>query len=144
MIYILAAEALGRGDAELREIALEPVHARILARAAGGARLEQLARDKRHVRLLQAPLAEHIGIGLVDRLLPGLIGAVGFALVENDALDDAHFHSLLAQRDNSRIVVAARFIVCRPGLKPARRSAQVALPLILVEKLDGSSAHGHR
>ena len=138
----IALQPLGRRQTELLELAFKLGNATILAAAAVVAFLKQFARHKGHFVFVQFKSRYKVLVGLVHRILPFRARAVGFALVENKALDDAHFLRLLAQVHNPLIRVG--IVVPGPVLDVAFSRIEIGFVLILVESLDGNSADGHR
>ena len=94
-VLAVSLEALGRSETELFKVILELSDTAVLASAAVIAFLEEFASHKRDFVFVQTKSVNHVLVSLVNRLAPVGVRAVTFALMENEALDDTDFLSLL-------------------------------------------------
>ena len=143
-VLAVSLEALGRGQAELFKVILELSDTAVLASAAVIAFLEEFARHKRHFVFVQAKRINHVLVGLVNGLAPVGIGTVTFALVEDEALDDAHFLCLLGKFQNASRRVVVVILGPAPVHDVLAIAPEISFVLILVEGADAHSTDGNR
>ena len=138
----VALQALGRSQAELLKLAFKLGNTAVLAAAAVVAFLKQFTSHECHFVLVEFKSIYNVLVGLVHGILPFRARTIRFALVENKALDDAHFLGLLAQVHNPLIRIG--IVVLSPVLDIAFCRIEISLVLVLVESLDSHGTDCHR
>ena len=140
-VHVLAiaqglVEAFGRNDIEI--LGLLRKLRDIVVGSAAHAATQDFAREEWDVAT-ETQVLDDVVVDLLDRRRPIAVTGVRFALVEDDALDNAVFLSLLGHFNQATVRVSAILInVTRHPALRCRGCTDIALVVILVEQFDAA------
>ena len=139
-VHAVTAQTFGRGVIRVVHRVREFRHAVGIAAAFA----QEFARHKRHRIGTHVERLENVVSGFLHDFRPVGIATVSFALMKNEAFDNALFLRLFRDVDNRLRHIAIACVFLRIVLEPGFCRREISFVLVLVKELDARATHRDR